>query len=250
MYLQLTRYEMAQSSCKCDTKSKSHPGMKLAPVRVFSCKHPLTACLPRLRSIYLAQPGLTRWGTASAAGCCHVITGTHSPLKKSSFYLASLSPSRAVAAIEKLICQLYQPRTPSSSVKELLRWLPIYPKEGRPIWKTSLKKLKEAIRIIIIVRVFFIPDSNVLTKLIPTINAAAKITAFTAWLPRLRSISLAQPGLTRWGIATAAGCSHVNTGTHSPLKKPTFFLALLSQTLEYVFISKGDITVYKRCSNL
>ena len=32
---------MAQSSCKRDTKSKSHPGMKLAPVRVFSCKHPL-----------------------------------------------------------------------------------------------------------------------------------------------------------------------------------------------------------------
>ena len=32
---------MAQSSCKCDTKSKSHPGMKLALVRVFSCKHPL-----------------------------------------------------------------------------------------------------------------------------------------------------------------------------------------------------------------
>ena len=35
--------EMAQSSCKRDTKSKSHPGMKLAPVRVFSCKHPLRA---------------------------------------------------------------------------------------------------------------------------------------------------------------------------------------------------------------
>ena len=34
---------MTQSSCKRDTKSKSHPGMKLAPVRVFSCKHPLTA---------------------------------------------------------------------------------------------------------------------------------------------------------------------------------------------------------------
>ena len=33
---------MSQSSCKRDTKSKSHPGMKLAPVRVFSCKHPLS----------------------------------------------------------------------------------------------------------------------------------------------------------------------------------------------------------------
>ena len=32
---------MAQSSCKRDTKSKSHLGMKVAPVRVFSCKHPL-----------------------------------------------------------------------------------------------------------------------------------------------------------------------------------------------------------------
>ena len=34
---------MTQSSCKCDRKSKSHPGMKLAPMRVFSCKHPLRA---------------------------------------------------------------------------------------------------------------------------------------------------------------------------------------------------------------
>ena len=32
---------MTKSSCKRDTKSKSHPGMKLAPVRVFSCKRPL-----------------------------------------------------------------------------------------------------------------------------------------------------------------------------------------------------------------
>ena len=31
---------MTQSSRKRDTKSRSHPGMKLAPVRVFSCKHP------------------------------------------------------------------------------------------------------------------------------------------------------------------------------------------------------------------
>ena len=33
---------MTQSLSKRDTKSKSHPGMKLAPVRVFSCKHHLT----------------------------------------------------------------------------------------------------------------------------------------------------------------------------------------------------------------
>ena len=33
---------MTQSSCKRDTKSRSHPGMKLTLVRVFSSKHPLT----------------------------------------------------------------------------------------------------------------------------------------------------------------------------------------------------------------
>ena len=33
---------MTQSSGKRDTKTKSHPSVKLAPVRVFSCKHPLT----------------------------------------------------------------------------------------------------------------------------------------------------------------------------------------------------------------
>ena len=33
---------MTQSSCKRDPKSKSHPSVKLAPVRVFSCKHPLS----------------------------------------------------------------------------------------------------------------------------------------------------------------------------------------------------------------
>ena len=44
---------MAHSSCKRDTKSKSHPGVKLAPVRVFSCKHPLT--LTELESLLLSQ---------------------------------------------------------------------------------------------------------------------------------------------------------------------------------------------------
>ena len=42
VYLQITRYEMTQSKCKPDAKSKSHPGMRLVPVQVFSCKHPLT----------------------------------------------------------------------------------------------------------------------------------------------------------------------------------------------------------------
>ena len=31
---------MTQSSCKRETRSKSYPGTKLVPVRVFSCKHP------------------------------------------------------------------------------------------------------------------------------------------------------------------------------------------------------------------
>lgn len=33
---------MTQSSCKHDKKSRSHPGMKVPRVRVFSCKHPLS----------------------------------------------------------------------------------------------------------------------------------------------------------------------------------------------------------------
>ena len=41
VYLQILRYEMTQALCKRDTKWKSHPGMKLALVRVFSCKNPL-----------------------------------------------------------------------------------------------------------------------------------------------------------------------------------------------------------------
>ena len=48
---------MTQSSCKRDTKSKSHPGVKLAPVRVFSCKYPLmrdtsNACIRSCRKSY------------------------------------------------------------------------------------------------------------------------------------------------------------------------------------------------------
>ena len=49
MYLQITRFEITQSSCKRDTKSKSHVCMKLAPVRVFSCKHPLRSQIPYWR---------------------------------------------------------------------------------------------------------------------------------------------------------------------------------------------------------
>ena len=59
LYLQITRYQMAQSSWKCDTKSKSHPGMKIAPVPVFSCKHPLRNLFYKItkivRELWLAE---------------------------------------------------------------------------------------------------------------------------------------------------------------------------------------------------
>ena len=46
---------MTQSSCKRDTKSESHVGMKLAPVRVFSCKHPLKGEKSSLISVKLLE---------------------------------------------------------------------------------------------------------------------------------------------------------------------------------------------------
>ena len=46
---------MTQSSCKRDTKSKSHPGAKLAPVRVFSCKHPLISLKKSIQSKHYLQ---------------------------------------------------------------------------------------------------------------------------------------------------------------------------------------------------
>ena len=45
---------MTQSPCKHDKKSKSHPGMKLAPVRIFSCKHPLSHKIANTHAIYIA----------------------------------------------------------------------------------------------------------------------------------------------------------------------------------------------------
>ena len=41
VYLQITQIWNDPWSCERDTKSISHADMKLAPVRVFSCKHPL-----------------------------------------------------------------------------------------------------------------------------------------------------------------------------------------------------------------
>ena len=46
---------MTQSSCKRDTKSKSHPGAELAPVRIFSCKHPLISLKKSIQSKHYLQ---------------------------------------------------------------------------------------------------------------------------------------------------------------------------------------------------
>ena len=48
----------AGEASKRDTKSKSHPSMRLAPVRVFSRKHPLTRVHPRSESYFGSQ---RRW---------------------------------------------------------------------------------------------------------------------------------------------------------------------------------------------
>ena len=59
MYLQITRYEMTQSSCKCNTKSKSHPSMKLALVRVSRVNAPLHPVLGRFLLLWMS--GITKW---------------------------------------------------------------------------------------------------------------------------------------------------------------------------------------------
>ena len=46
---------MTQSSCKRDTKSKSHLGVELAPVRIFSCKHPLISLKKSIQSRHYLQ---------------------------------------------------------------------------------------------------------------------------------------------------------------------------------------------------
>ena len=87
MYPQITRYEMTQLSCKRDTKSKGHPGMKLAPMRVFLCKHPLSfytlcllpVCLPFMSAylvspltLYVLLPGMSSYPVISAYPLCLV----------------------------------------------------------------------------------------------------------------------------------------------------------------------------------
>ena len=59
---------MAQSSCKRDTKSKSHPGMKLALVRVFSCKQQKSHLLSQnvfLQSIIYPSEEKNTWEQAA-----------------------------------------------------------------------------------------------------------------------------------------------------------------------------------------
>ena len=52
---------MTQSSCKRNTKSKSHPSVKLAPVRVFSCKHPLKSAICIQNSLESAPIVMFTW---------------------------------------------------------------------------------------------------------------------------------------------------------------------------------------------
>ena len=67
---------MTQSWCKRDPKSKSHPSVKLAPVRVFSCKRPLRYLLSILAINFTAFPWLqfSKWGcTVCQNRYCEVI---------------------------------------------------------------------------------------------------------------------------------------------------------------------------------
>ena len=91
VYLQITRYEMTQSSCIRDTKSKSHLGMKLAPVRVFSCKRPLTSKLEALdRTLLSGTIGwiLTKFVYFTSLSGPHVVQKENS-LKK---FTEAISP--------------------------------------------------------------------------------------------------------------------------------------------------------------
>ena len=76
---------MTQSSCKRDTKSKSHPSVKLAPVRVFSCKHPLTKFFTTMAAnlaIWLANLPLSiRVHTTLLASMCRAMPFSARALK-------------------------------------------------------------------------------------------------------------------------------------------------------------------------
>ena len=50
---------MTQSSCKCDMKSKSHPSMKFALVRVSRVNAPLHPVLGRFLLLWMS--GITKW---------------------------------------------------------------------------------------------------------------------------------------------------------------------------------------------
>ena len=119
MYLQLTRYEKAQSSCKRDTKSKSHPGMKLAPVRVFSCKHPLT-----VNSNFLSPRKPKKWAT-----CTMTILTTRTRIHfvfSFIFKFANASEvytTKAVICIRKQYPEGFWKYTVNDSIVQMAYWL-------------------------------------------------------------------------------------------------------------------------------
>ena len=61
-------------TCKRDPKSKSRPGMKLAPVRVFSCRHPLISS-HLLISRHPVQK--SNFGACAVTGYCSFKARTH-----------------------------------------------------------------------------------------------------------------------------------------------------------------------------
>ena len=79
---------MTQSSCKGDTKSKSHTSVKLAPVRVFSCKHPISSRNVTLMrdpmSKAQAEDGKTpnRWRHLSTSRCYRSLVLCNTAVKR------------------------------------------------------------------------------------------------------------------------------------------------------------------------
>ena len=54
MASQSRRSTWSVPSCKHDMKSQCHTGIKLAPVRVFTCKHPLSLVSVRMNLVFVA----------------------------------------------------------------------------------------------------------------------------------------------------------------------------------------------------
>ena len=75
---------MTQSSCKRDTKSKSHPSVKLASVRVFSFKHPLSSLCREnrfgVRILYYCTYQTSQWLLCNLASYCSIFSpSSHGP---------------------------------------------------------------------------------------------------------------------------------------------------------------------------